>query len=229
MADFKERLELITKRNKKIKPPGRGRPWPMAKKIEAVSHYLVLGNMAQVAAIVGVNYDLLREWKTQAWWTEIEKELRATQNIELDTKLTKIVDKSLDAVLDRVENGDFIYDQKSGEVRRKPAALRDIHRVAVDSISKRELIRGDEKVEHAKLSIEEHLKMLAMEMAKWNQKPQKPVIDLVEVEDAVYEEREAGLQTGSGEVHFETRGSEEEDSAERSPEGSDEAGAGEER
>jgi transposase-like protein len=233
--DFKERLNKITLRNMKVKHE-KNKSWPMEKKIEVVSQWLVIGNMKQVAAITGVSYDLIRQWKTQPWWKELELEIRQTQNIEMDTKLSKIVDKSLDAVLDRVENGDFIYDQKSGEIRRKPAALRDIHRVAVDTVEKRELLRGNatERKEVTQISIEEQLKLLAAEFAKWQSKP-KDVIELVEVEDveyrendnptdsprnesevnrAVYAEREEGLQEGESEVQLSPRSGEEEGGAE---------------
>ena len=230
--DFKERLNAVAKRNVKKGPPGRGKAWPYEKRLEAVQQYLVLGNMRQVSVITGIGYDLLRAWKGQPWWAELEKEIRTSQNIELDTKLSQIVDRSLDAVLDRVENGEYYYDQKSGEVRRRPAALRDVHRVAVDMVTKREVIRtGDSKSDQAKLSVEEHLKMLAQEMAKWNKaNEEKPfVIELEEIEDAIYEERETGLQEGSGEVHFQAGSSEEEDATERSPTGSGESGPSQER
>lgn len=245
--EFKDRLNAVAKRNTKMrKPPGRGKAWPYEKRLEAVQQYLVFGNMRQVSVLTGIGYDLLRTWKGQPWWAELEREIRASQNIELDTKLSQIVDRSLDAVLDRVENGEYYYDQKSGEVKRRPAALRDVHRVAVDSITKREVIRtGDNQSDTAKLSVEEHLKMLAHEMAKWNKANEtKPfVIELEEVEDveyrefdtptdslqeetnrAIYEERETGLQEGSGEIYVETGSSEEEDPAERSPQGSGESG-----
>jgi hypothetical protein len=187
--DFSERLRKITLRNRR-KTHKPGQTWPIEKRVEVVSQWLVVGNMKQVAAISGVPYDLVRKWKGQPWWADLEREIRATQNIELDGKLSKIVDKSLEAVLDRVEHGDFIYDQKTGEVRRKPAALRDLHRVAVDTISKRELIRTEEKTDQAKISVEDHLKMIAQELVKLSKGPEKPVIDLVEVEDAVYVDKD---------------------------------------
>lgn len=196
--DFNERLKKISLRNKsKTHKPGQ--TWPIEKRVEVVSQWLVIGNMKQVAAISGVPYDLIKKWKAAPWWGDLVAEIRATQNLTLDTKLSTIVNRSLDAVLDRVENGDFIYDQKSGEIRRKPAALRDLHRVAVDTISKRELIRQEEPLNNQKQTVEEHLKMLAQEMAKWNkaQENKPEVIDLVEVEDAIYEERQTGLQEGT--------------------------------
>lgn len=222
---FKDRLAKISQRNMKVKHV-RNHNWPMEKKIEVVSQYLVLGNAKLVAATTGVSHGLIRQWKLQPWWLELEKEIRASQNIEMDTKLSKIVDKSLDAVLDRVENGDFIYDQKTGEIRRKPANLRDIHRVAVDTLDKRELIRGkaDMQTGNAQISVQEQLKLLASEFAKLVNPQKQPVIELEEVEDAVYEEREAGLQTGEREVQLSPGSDCETGEEECSPEGSGEAG-----
>jgi hypothetical protein len=185
--------------------------------------------MKMVSAVTGVDHQLIRQWKGQPWWRELEAEIRQTQNIEMDTKLSKIVDKSLDAVLDRVENGDFIYDQKSGQIKRRPAALRDIHRVSVDMLDKRELLRGgaSERKENTQISVVEQLKILAAEFAKWQTKP-KETIDVEAVEvietsgeviDAVHEERETGLQDGEREVQLSPGSGEEEDGAECSPEG----------
>lgn len=223
--DFKERLHQITRRNRK-KTHVAGTHWPIEKKIEVVSQYLVIGNLRQVAAISGVDYGVIRQWRLQAWWPELEAEIRATQNIEMDTKLSKIVERSLDATLDRIENGDFIYDQKSGEIRRKPAALRDVHRVATDTISKRELLRGNatERKETTQVSVTEQLKLLAAEFAKMTGAKPKEIIDveMVEViEDAVYEERETGLQDGECEVQLSEGRNQEESREERSPSGND--------
>ena len=115
----------------------------------------------------------------------------------MDTKLTKIVDKSLDAVLDRVENGDFIYDQKSGQIKRRPAALRDIHRVATDTLSKRELLRHGvtERNEHTQVAVVEQLKLLKDEFAKWNANRTVPMVE--EIEDAVPKEWEEKLSEGA--------------------------------
>lgn len=183
--DFKERLEKISQRNLRVKHV-TNKHWPMEKKIEVVSQFLVLGNMKLVAATTGVSHDLIRQWKGQPWWRELEAEIRQSQNIEMDTKLSKIVDKSLDAVLDRIENGDFFYDQKTGEIKRRQAPLRDIHRVSVDMISKRELIRGNatERKENTQVSVAEQLKLLAQEFAKWQGKPQDIIdVEMVEVID----------------------------------------------
>jgi transposase-like protein len=231
---FKERLKKISARNLKV-PHRKFTNWPIEKKIEVVSQYLVLGNMKMVAATTGVQHDLIRQWKGQPWWKELEAEIRQTQNIELDTKLSRIVDKSLDAVLDRVENGDFIYDQKTGQIKRKPVNLRDVARVSVDMVSKRELLRGGQadRNEGTQISVAEQLKMLATEFSKW-QKQQAidtPMVEVVDVEpkessNAVHEEREEGLQEGSSSVYLETGSEEEESGTERSSSGDGEGGQG---
>lgn len=217
----KERLAEITKRNVKAgKKHKKFTSWTPAQKMEVVKSVLATGNMRIAAAMHGVGYSLVREWKGQAWWAAMEAELRSEQNIELDAKLTQIVDKSLDATLDRVENGDFIYDQKSGEIRRKPVNLRDVHRVAIDTIKQRDDLRGTTDDGVVKVTVEEQLKMLAENLAQWV-KTQKPVIELNEVEDAVYEEREAGLQDGECEVQLAPGERSEASSEEPSPLGSD--------
>jgi hypothetical protein len=184
-VDFKDRLAKIRMRNLKVKHE-KNASWPVEKKIEVVSQWLVLGNLRMVSAITGVSYSLVRQWKQQPWWAELVAEIRQTQTIEMDTKLSKIVDKSLDAVLDRVENGDFFFDQKAQEVKRKPVALRDVARVTVDILAKRELLRGNatERKETTQVSVTDQLKLLAAEFAKWQSKPQEVIdVEMVEVID----------------------------------------------
>jgi hypothetical protein len=202
--DLKERLEKIQQRNLRVKHK-KYATWPIEKKIEVVTQWLVLGNLRQVSAVSGVSYDLVRQWRGEAWWAELEAEIRQSQSIEMDTKLSKIVEKSLEATLDRVENGDFIYDQKSGQIRRKPASLRDVHSVAKDLLDRREILRKgvQDRNEGPKVSIEEHLKMLATQMSQWFEPKKQPrVIDAEDVtpkgeEDAISEEWEEGLQEGA--------------------------------
>ena len=146
--------------------------WPMEVKIGVVTRYLAIGNLSLVAATTGLDHGLLRNWKMQPWWKEVEAQIRATENLQLDTKISKIVDKSLDAVLDRVENGDFIYDNKTGDIKRKPANMRDIAKVSTEMITKRELLRGNatSRNETPQASVAEQLKSLAIEFARWNNK-----------------------------------------------------------
>jgi hypothetical protein len=197
MNEFRERLKQISKRNRK-KTHTPMEHWPVEKKIEAVSTWLILGSYKMTSAATGVPYDTIRKWKEQPFWAEMVAEIRATEGIQLDNKLSSLANKSLDAVLDRIENGDFIYDQKTGTIQRKPAALRDVHRVAVDTLAKRNEMRKSAEATRdvAQSSVAEQLKMLAQEMAKWNNKPKQHAIVLDEVEDAIPKDVQASFPTG---------------------------------
>lgn len=162
--------------------------WPKEKKLQAVTQYLALGNLRLVAATTGVSYDVIRQWKIQPWWKEFEREIRATENIELDSDLTKIVKRSLEAVADRLENGDHVYDQKTGEIRRKPVPMKDAAKVSVDLLTKRELLRGNAtaRTEQAAIPMADQLKALADAFARMSQGlPPADVIDvdMVQVND----------------------------------------------
>jgi hypothetical protein len=164
----------LTNLAKKHKP---NTTWSQEARVAAVSQYLVLGNMALVSGITKIPHQLLRAWKRQPWWAETEAQIRAADNIKVDNKLTAIVDKSLDAVMDRLENGEFVYNQKTGEIIRRKVSMKDAAKVTVDMLSKRELLRGnatERKETTSPLSVQDQLRALALEFAKW-QKPQQQV------------------------------------------------------
>ncbi len=178
--------------------------WSQEARIAAVSQYLVLGNMALVSSVTKIPHQLLRAWKQQPWWAEIEQQVRATENLQMDSKLSKIVDKSLDAVLDRLENGEFVYNQKTGEIIRKQVNMKDAAKVSVDLITKRELLRGNatSRSEATVIPIEDQLKALALEFSKWSSPKEIQTIDVLstvieENENSIYEERTARLRSRS--------------------------------
>jgi hypothetical protein len=159
--------------------------WPPEKRIEVVSQYLVLGNMALVSAVTGVPHQLIRAWKALPWWKDIENQVRATENLQMDTKLSKIVERSLDAVLDRVENGEVLFDKKTGQTYRSPVSMKDAAKVSVDLITKRELLRGNatDRRETTQVSVSDQLKELALEFARWQNPTNKKSEPLELVED----------------------------------------------
>jgi hypothetical protein len=116
--------------------------WSEAKKIEAVTTWLALGNIPLVEGVTGVPRATLRQWKVQPWWKDLVSEIQTEDDQQLDGKLSKVVERSLDAVMERIEGGEFHIDSRTGQVKRVPVKLRDVHRVMVDVIDKRNLIRG---------------------------------------------------------------------------------------
>jgi hypothetical protein len=79
-----------------------------------------------------------------------------------------VVEKATDQLLDRVENGDFQYDQKTGKLVRKPISARDAAKVTTDMIDRRELLQGkkQEQVDSTR-KMEDKLLKLADELSRF--------------------------------------------------------------
>lgn len=181
-----------------------GKKYSSEKRIEVVTKFLVLGNMRLVAELTGVSYGLIRLWKTQEWWADLEAEIRCARDMKVDNKLSRIVDLSLEMVADRLENGDVFLDRKTGEVGRKPIALGTAHRIAQDSLTQQ--IALSKKTVHENTaqqaqSVADQIKLLANEFAKFNTN-RTISVQAKDITDAVYDERETRLQETVREVRW---------------------------
>jgi hypothetical protein len=139
--------------------------WSDGKRIEVVTTYLALGKIPLVSHTTGVPEGTIRQWRTQPWWREMEVSIQTETDQELDTKLAKRIDKALDVIWDRLNEGDFLYDPKTGEFIRKPVGLKDANKVMVDMLDKRLLIRKQPKDVQSQEAVAEILKNLAKEFA----------------------------------------------------------------
>jgi hypothetical protein len=154
----------MSKPKKKLAGPGW---WSHDKRVQVVTTYLAVGNAPMTEAVTGVPRSTIRQWRMADWWKELETDIRTEEDSELDVKLSKIIDKSLSAVADRVENGDFIYDGKTGEFKRKPVHVKDALKVTTDLFDKRNLIRGKPTSRVEKQNVTDSLANLAAEFAKF--------------------------------------------------------------
>lgn len=116
--------------------------WDADTRVRAVALYQIYGNMNKVADILGMPSGTLRRWKSEDWWEDVTKKIRAEKNEEIDAKMTKIIEKAFETVENRLENGDTIID-KTGDERLVPIKLRDAVYTADKLIDKRNLLRGE--------------------------------------------------------------------------------------
>ena len=128
--------KFVYVRNKKINPGNNGW-WSDKHRTKAVATYLSTGNMKLTSAMENIPYATLMRWKAEPWWKEITQQLQDEDNLAMDAKVKKILEKSFEAVEDRLENGDFLYDSKTGTVKRVPAKLRDVQKVTSDLFDRR--------------------------------------------------------------------------------------------
>lgn len=162
--------------------------------------------MRLVAEITGVSYQLVRMWKTQQWWADLVAEIRASRDMQVDTKLSKLVDKSLELVGDRLENGEIVWNKKTEQYDRIPVALAAANKVANDllnqqlNLSKKKVV---EAVGDRSKLISDQVRNLAIEFAKFNTNRTVPVIArVIEDDNALHDERQAGLQEAVREVRW---------------------------
>lgn len=172
------------------------------QKIEAVTTYLMLGSISLTAAALKMSEHTLMYWKKSDWWNDLVQEMKREENLVLSNKIKKIVDKSWDVVADRMEKGDWIYDQKTGQLVRKPVSMRDASKVAMDSVMLREKLNMNENFTVAADQIEDKLTKLAKafgDLAK-GIKPEEPIEDIEYVE--VIEDGDGGEENS---IHAERK------------------------
>lgn len=178
-------------KQKKLAGPGW---WSQQKKIEVVTTDLALGNAAMVEGVTGVPRGTIRQWRMQDWYKELVADIRNEEDCELDVKLSKVIDKSLDAVLDRVEHGDFVFNSKTGKFDRKPVHMRDALNAVTQVFDKRNLLRGKPTSRTEKHNVSDSLANLAAEFAKFAKS--KTIEGTIVNEDADEEMPDEGKDSG---------------------------------
>lgn len=116
-------------------------------KVNVIKTYLALGgNTTLTAHACGITVRTLFLWKNTEWWKQIYNDLRKQEKLELSAKAKNIVEKSLEVLADRVANGDFIYDSKTGQLIRKGIPAKDALQIA-DKLLERKQILDDATAE----------------------------------------------------------------------------------
>jgi hypothetical protein len=161
-------------------------PYPLEKRAEVVRLIQKTGNIRIASELAGVPYGTILDWKKRDWWPQVWSEAKAEQQTELQSKLSGITEAALEVMQDRLQNGDWILNNKTGELVRKPIGLRDANQAMNNLITRtNEIERVRQTATVANENTQDILKKLASELAKFSKKKNTDVID-VEVRD-VYE------------------------------------------
>jgi transposase-like protein len=139
------------------------------EKMEAVKLYLITGNQRATAAALGIHFTTINQWIQTQWWKELSQQIRNEGHVQLSNKLKTIASKALDVTMDRLENGEFILNQKTGEMIRKPVQARDAHKIAVDFLEQSGKVEQQQTKEVTDQAVAGRLDQLAaafIEMSK---------------------------------------------------------------
>lgn len=106
------------RRRVRKKKPGNTGWWSESEKNNAAKLYVKEGTYAEVCRQTNIPEDTLRKWGCTDWWKEKLYEFSHENTLALSGKLGKVLEKAISTVEDRLENGDLIFNPKTGKVSR---------------------------------------------------------------------------------------------------------------
>lgn len=159
LSDDEYKRTLPSNRRRPVDASGRN--WSDSQKLECVTTYLSLGNLALTSRLLKIPEMTIRMWKQKDWWKEIEAELRQQETLELNVRLKKIIESTLATTEDRLANGDFIYDNRLGQMVRKPVSMKDAHKVTLDLMNRRDVLENKQPRDVSLEQIDDKLAKLA--------------------------------------------------------------------
>lgn len=187
---------VIKKTYRDKRPSDPKQAWYTDKqKYEVVAAYILFGNMAQVSRMTGVPDITCRKWKASPWWKEAEDEIRRGTKVQLSGKLTKAIELANIALEDRLLNGDFMFDYKTGQMVRKPVTADTAVKVLDRLIDRQEQLEKSAQAldTTTKDGVDERLRKLAEDFVKFAKAKEiiheEPVLS---IEDAVVQEVRQG-------------------------------------
>lgn len=168
-----------------------------SQKLEVVRLWLVTGNLQATAAALNIPLTTVKEWRYSKWWEELVTDIKTEGTIQLSNKLKNIAEKALHVTLDRLENGDWIYDQKTGEMRRKGIPARDAYAIAAGMLDRQMKLDEKPQTDENNQKIQDRLSALATAFSSFAKKTTKiEVIDVEENYHSLHDQRQARLQEG---------------------------------
>jgi hypothetical protein len=225
LSDAEREKNIPRKRNRAIDAKSNFR-WSDKQKLEAVSSYLALGNLALTSRVLGIPEVTLRVWKASEWWKNAVEEVRLQEKIVLSNRMKSLVDAAQVIVAQRLEQGDPVMSPK-GEIVYKPVSMKDAHKVATDLIDRKAVLdkttvdaapQEESNTQTLEKLAERFAAMATKSIEKqFNNKRTIDVTDVEEISSAVHEERETRLQDGVPEISFEAGTDQEPDSEDDRP------------
>lgn len=192
------------------------------QKYECVVLYKMVGNIAVISKQMGIPEHTIYNWRTLDWWKEIEEQIRTESRSKLGKNLQNLVDKAYATVEDRLDNGDYVYDQKLGKLVRKPVNANVAAGILKDSIDKTfllEKLQKEEKKEINQEKITETLLKVAKEFEKFAKtKTVEAIVEPEGEDNALYDGGEARLPEGEPLIQIEAGADSRPGSSEQGPE-----------
>lgn len=110
------------------------------QRLEAVTVFAISGSMAEVSRRTGISESTLSGWRHAEWWPRMVEEVRTRKNAEIDAALTRVIEKAIRSIEDRLDNGDVVVVRE--QQLRVPVRAKDAAIVAGVMFDKRQQLRA---------------------------------------------------------------------------------------
>lgn len=145
-------------------PDGHG--YTAFQRIDALFAYLVEGSVRAAARLCGTSEGTMLGWAQTSWWKGALAKIRDIKQDELDSQYTKIIDRTINEISDRIDNGDERLDKNGQHVRVKISG-KDLMLIGAMAFDKRALIRGKPNhISERVITVHDRNKILATQFRK---------------------------------------------------------------
>lgn len=123
---------------------------------------LVAGGTSRATAckLTGIHRRTFDRWRDKEWFSQAIDLIRKQLDDQLDGKMTKVINKTIDKLYDRIDTGDAVV-QRNGELVYKPVTAKDAAIISSIFFDKRNLLRNKPTSITSTQSTNEHLQTLA--------------------------------------------------------------------
>lgn len=111
------------------------------QRIDALFAYFVEGTIRGAARLIGMSEGTILSWAQSSWWKQAIDKIRELKQDELDTQYTKIIDKTIVEIADRLDLGEEKMTRNGDKVRIGVGA-KDLMLINAMAYDKRALVRG---------------------------------------------------------------------------------------
>ena len=118
------------------------------QRMQAALAWVVSGTGAEASRICNIPATTISDWTHQPWWESLVVEARRLKDVELDRKLSGVIDKCMQRLAERLDKDESINN------------IKDLAVVAAVAYDKRALMRGDPTSRVEKVSTEQRLNRL---------------------------------------------------------------------
>jgi len=161
-------IPLTPRRGRPLKASHHAPDWfPQQTKIDACTMYCVYGDVDEVSKLTNVPVKYIRQWKEEPWWSEIQKKVFTEQNEKLASRINGVLDSSLTHIVDRLDNGDYLWDVRKSKLVRKPIDTKVLSNLFNTLTHRRQLIRGEPTNITTQVAVDDRLRLLAKQFEKF--------------------------------------------------------------